>query len=48
MGNRASISIENCSSGIYLHWNGGKGSIMAFVEEANKRYTAFFNCFYIL
>lgn len=40
MGNRASISVENCTLFLFLHWNGGRGSVRAFVEEANKRYTA--------
>lgn len=37
MGNRASISIPKSNTLIYLHWNGGKGSVQAFVEEAKKR-----------
>lgn len=38
MGNRASISIEGSNQVIYLHWNGGKGSVMAFIRETNRRY----------
>ena len=37
MGNRASISVEGSNQTIFVHWNGGKGSIMAFVREANRR-----------
>jgi hypothetical protein len=40
MGNRASIGVEGCSKKIYLQWNGGRGSVQAFIEEANKRYCA--------
>lgn len=37
MGNRAEIIIEGQENSIFLHWQGGKGSVKAFVEEALKR-----------
>ena len=44
MGNRAVIAFEgyeharneNCL-GIYLHWNGGRDSVEAFIEYANRK-----------
>lgn len=38
MGNRAVIVFDSdASTGIYLHWNGGLGSVLAFLEEAKLR-----------
>ena len=37
MGNRAVIKFGGTSQGIYVHWNGGKESIKAFLDCA-KRY----------
>lgn len=37
MGNRAVIKFGGTSQGIYLHWNGGKESVQAFLDCA-KRY----------
>ena len=34
MGNRAVIAFKNSDLGIYLHWNGGKESVKAFVDTA--------------
>lgn len=34
MGNRAVIAFKGNDIGIYLHWNGGKESIQAFVDTA--------------
>ena len=39
MGNRAVISFDGCnqnSIGIYLHWNGGRDSIEAFLKAARE------------
>lgn len=39
MGNRAVIALNGYSDdtkGIYLHWNGGRSSIMAFLEFAKR------------
>ena len=32
MGNRAIITSENKNMGVYLHWNGGRDSVEAFLE----------------
>ena len=39
MGNRATIHLKSDTQdrGIYVHWNGGRGSIAAFLEETKKR-----------
>lgn len=37
MGNRAVIKFGGTSQGIYVHWNGGKESVQAFLDCA-KRY----------
>ena len=38
MGNRATIEIEDYEQhSLYLQWNGGKGSVRAFVQEALRR-----------
>lgn len=38
MGNRAVIAYESMPEvGIYVHWNGGLESILAFLEETRKR-----------
>ena len=39
MGNRATISLKNDTQerGIYVHWNGGEGSVRGFIEETKKR-----------
>lgn len=34
MGNRAVIAFKNSDTGIYLHWNGGRESVQAFVDTA--------------
>lgn len=34
MGNRAVISFEGSEVGIYLHWNGGPESVLAFLDAA--------------
>ena len=35
MGNRAVIKLEECPKvGIYLHWNGGRDSVEAFLQTA--------------
>lgn len=41
MGNRAVITldIDSKKRGVYVHWNGGSGSVQAFIEEARKRFT---------
>jgi hypothetical protein len=38
MGNRAVISFSEAktATGIYLHWNGGPESILAFLDAAKK------------
>ena len=37
MGNRVSISVPTIKQNLYLHWNGGNGSVKAFIEEAHRR-----------
>ena len=38
MGNRAVIAFESMPEvGIYLHWNGGRESVEAFLAEAKRR-----------
>ena len=39
MGNRATITLKNDNQdrGLYLHWNGGEGSIAGFLKETQKR-----------
>jgi len=38
MGNRAVIAFKSMPSiGIYLHWNGGPESVLAFLEETKQR-----------
>lgn len=37
MGNRAIIRTETGKIGIYLHWNGGRDSVTAFLEYCNRR-----------
>lgn len=34
MGNRAVVSVEGSKVGVYLHWNGGKESVTAFLRAA--------------
>ena len=34
MGNRAVIKVEGSKTGIYLHWNGGRESVNAFLRAA--------------
>ena len=36
MGNRAVITTEGGGLGIYLHWNGGLTSVVAFLDSAKK------------
>lgn len=36
MGNRAVIAFKGCPVGIYLHWNGGRDSIQAFLAYAKE------------
>ncbi len=36
MGNRAVISFQGSTTGIYLHWNGGPESVMAFIDGAKE------------
>lgn len=36
MGNRCAIKTESSNFGIYLHWNGGVESILAFLEAAKQ------------
>ena len=36
MGNRAAIKTESSNYGIYLHWNGGVESVLAFLEAAKQ------------
>ena len=38
MGNRATIQITNVKPFIYLHWNGGRGKVQAFINEALRRH----------
>ena len=42
MGNRATVHLKGDiqDRGIYVHWNGGKGCMAAFLEEASKRMKA--------
>ena len=37
MGNRAVITVEKKSIGIYLHWNGGQESVYPFLDEMDRR-----------
>ncbi|MGP9666741.1 hypothetical protein [Psychrobacter sp. AOP31-A1-22] len=39
MGNRATITLsaDKKDRGVYVHWNGGRGSIAAFLDETQKR-----------
>lgn len=37
MGNRAVIATEKKDIGIYLHWNGGRDSVEAFLKAAEDR-----------
>lgn len=37
MGNRAVITTEKSEIGIYLHWNGGRDSIEAFLEYCKRQ-----------
>lgn len=37
MGNRAVITTENKDIGIYVHWNGGLDSVLAFLDTAKVR-----------
>ena len=37
MGNRAIIKGENMTSAVYLHWNGGRDSVEAFLEYCKIR-----------
>ena len=37
MGNRASIYIQPSKQTIYLQWQGGPGSVDAFIDEAKRR-----------
>jgi hypothetical protein len=34
MGNRAVVSVEGSTVGVYLHWNGGAESVTAFLKAA--------------
>lgn len=36
MGNRAAIRTTQSNCGIYLHWNGGVESVLAFLEAAKQ------------
>ena len=36
MGNRAVLEIQNENIGIYLHWNGGRNSVQAFLDVAKE------------
>ena len=36
MGNRAAIRTTESNFGIYLHWNGGVESVLAFLEAAKQ------------
>ena len=36
MGNRAVIEIQDTGIGIYLHWNGGRNSVQAFLDVAKE------------
>jgi hypothetical protein len=39
MGNRATITLsaDKKDRGVYVHWNGGRGSVAALLEETHKR-----------
>lgn len=37
MGNRAVITDKTMEIGVYLHWNGGRDSVEAFLEYCNRR-----------
>jgi hypothetical protein len=37
MGNRAVIATESKDIGVYLHWNGGRDSVEAFIKYAELR-----------
>lgn len=34
MGNRAIVTVEGSKVGVYLHWNGGRDSVLAFLKAA--------------
>lgn len=34
MGNRAVVTVEGSKVGVYLHWNGGRDSVLAFLKAA--------------
>lgn len=34
MGNRAVVTVEGSKVGVYLHWNGGEESVVAFLRAA--------------
>jgi hypothetical protein len=34
MGNRAVVTVKGSSTGVYLHWNGGKESVNGFLRAA--------------
>ena len=36
MGNRAVLEMQDTGIGIYLHWNGGRNSIQAFLDVAKE------------
>ena len=36
MGNRAVLEIQDTNIGIYLHWNGGRNSVQAFLDVAKE------------
>ena len=37
MGNRAVVAIQGNDVGVYLHWNGGAESVLAFLEVCKRR-----------
>lgn len=37
MGNRAVITTEEKKIGVYLHWNGGRDSVEAFLEYCKRK-----------
>ena len=37
MGNRAVVTLQGNDTGVYLHWNGGPESVLAFVEVCKQR-----------
>ena len=47
MGNRAIIKGENMTSAVYLHWNGGRDSVEAFLEYCKIRGFDKFNSFLV-